>query len=156
MTRCGTHGDDTTSGRCEVCDRLIHMALVQHPVAGVELVPNSTSLVPTVIVGARACWADLLEVLPTLNDGNTARLKVDTWGLPGGPADPVRVWLSRCSIEDGEPFARTVYVEKIVGGAWCPVGYFDGDEPSPRPAPPLGEGWTFTLRRLGADIREAA
>lgn len=43
-----------------------------------------------------------------------------------------RVWLSRCSIADGEPFEHTVYVERLTlddDWRWIDVGYYDGENP---------------------------
>jgi len=79
--------------------------------------------------GDSACWADLLERLPTLSEAQAANLKVDR--------DELRVWLARTGLEDGEPFARTVYVEALDSqtGRWGDVGYYDGDEPDPTPWP---------------------
>lgn len=52
-----------------------------------------------------------LEALPTLAVGQTDDLKIDD--------GKKRVWLSRCSVEDGEPYNDKVTVE-VVGknGRW--------------------------------------
>lgn len=73
-------------------------------------------------------WAALLDELPTLVTSQARDLKVDIGWL--------RVWLSCCGTEDGEPFARTVYVQqhRPTGLVWVvDVGYYDGDEPDPQP-----------------------
>lgn len=44
--------------------------------------------------------------------------------------DGYRVWLSRCGLADGTPFENTVYVERLVDGAWQLVDFYDGDNPS--------------------------
>jgi hypothetical protein len=49
-----------------------------------------------------------LEALPTLSQGQTDDLKVES------PTQ--RVWLSRMTIEDGEPYNNKVTVEKLKGG----------------------------------------
>ena len=45
----------------------------------------------------------------------------------------VRFWVSRCGIEDGEPYDNTVYVEVrewIPGNpSWYDLGHYDGDNP---------------------------
>jgi len=51
-----------------------------------------------------------LEAMPTLATGQADDLKVDTGAK--------RVWLSRCTIEDGEPFNNKVTVERLQDGRW--------------------------------------
>ncbi len=51
-----------------------------------------------------------LENLPTLCTGQADNLKIDT--------GKVRVWLSRCGIEDGEPYNNKVSVEVLKNGRW--------------------------------------
>lgn len=51
-----------------------------------------------------------LEALETINSGQCDDLKVDT--------GTCRVWLSRCSVADGEPYANKVTVERLVSGRW--------------------------------------
>lgn len=58
-----------------------------------------------------------LESLPTLSTGQADDLKVDT-----GKA---RVWLSRCGVEDGEPYANKVTVEKLRDGRWVTVEEYE-------------------------------
>ena len=54
--------------------------------------------------------AEYLKTLPTLCVGHTSDLKIDT--------GDTRVWLSRCSVEDGEPENDRVTVETLVNGRW--------------------------------------
>ncbi len=49
-----------------------------------------------------------LEALPTLSQGHTDDLKVET--------ENTRVWLSRMTVEDGEPYNNKVTIEKLKGG----------------------------------------
>jgi len=52
-----------------------------------------------------------LAAMPTLHQGHFANLKVDT--------GEIRIWLSRCTIADGE--LDPVSVEKLVNGCWVDV-----------------------------------
>lgn len=58
-----------------------------------------------------------LRRLPTLAEGQADDLKVE---VPGK-----RIWLSRCTVEDGEPFNNKVTVEKLVDGRWVEVGCYE-------------------------------
>jgi hypothetical protein len=51
-----------------------------------------------------------LRALPTLSQGHFDNLKVE--------ADGIRVWLSRCTMADGEPYDNKVTVEVIRNGVW--------------------------------------
>ena len=51
-----------------------------------------------------------LRSLPTLAYGQADSLKVET--------STMRVWLSRCGPEDGEPYPNKVTVERLVRGRW--------------------------------------
>lgn len=51
-----------------------------------------------------------LKALPTLAVGQADDLKMDT--------GTVRVWLSRCTVEDGEPYDNKVTVECLLNGRW--------------------------------------
>jgi len=63
-----------------------------------------------------------LEALPVLSQGHVHDLHIDT-GV-------YRVSLSRCSIEDGEPFRNTAYIEiKDANFVWQDLGYYDADSP---------------------------
>lgn len=48
-----------------------------------------------------------LESLPTISAGQFDDLKIET--------ENRRIWLSRCTIEDGEPYNNKVTVEKLTG-----------------------------------------
>jgi hypothetical protein len=51
-----------------------------------------------------------LESRETLAVGQADDLKIST--------STVRVWLSRASIEDGEPYDNKVTIERLVKGSW--------------------------------------
>lgn len=51
-----------------------------------------------------------LKALPTLSTGQADSLKIETANT--------RVWLSRCTVEDGEPYDNKVTVEKLRKGRW--------------------------------------
>ena len=51
-----------------------------------------------------------LEAMPTLATGQADDLKIEILGSAG---EGVRVWLSRCTVEDGEPYNNKVTVEKL-------------------------------------------
>ena len=57
-----------------------------------------------------------LEALPTLSVGQADDLKVDT--------GDTRVWLSRCTVEDGEPYNNKVSVEQYRDGRWQTVDQY--------------------------------
>jgi hypothetical protein len=58
-----------------------------------------------------------LAALPTLSRSQADDLKID---------EPHRrVWLSRCSREDGEPFDNRVTVEALEGGRWVTVDTYE-------------------------------
>ena len=66
-------------------------------------------------------WREL-EDLPTLQQGYTCDLKVDTGEL--------RLWQARTTIEDGEPFRHTIYIERLqMDGRWADDGCYDGSNP---------------------------
>ena len=54
---------------------------------------------------------DYLESLPTITVSQADDLKIDE---PGN----YRVWLSRCGVEDGEPYPNKVTVERWVCDKW--------------------------------------
>lgn len=54
-----------------------------------------------------------LEALPTLSVGQADDLKVDT--------GRTRVWLSRCTVEDGEPYDNKVTIEALRAGRWIEI-----------------------------------
>lgn len=51
-----------------------------------------------------------LEKLPTLSVGQAEDLKIERGNT--------RVWLSRCKVEDGEPYNNKVTVEQYLNGRW--------------------------------------
>ncbi len=58
-----------------------------------------------------------LEVLPTLAEGQTANLKIET--------ETHRVWLNRTGIDDGEQFDNGVCIEHLVNGAWVTINEYE-------------------------------
>lgn len=60
-----------------------------------------------------------LEALPTLSQGHTDNLKYEDLDVG------VRVWLSRCGVEDGEPYPNKVTVERLVDGRWEAVEQYE-------------------------------
>lgn len=62
--------------------------------------------------------ASELKRKPTLSTGQCDSLKVDT-GMK-------RVWISRCTVADGEPFNNKVTVEKLHDGRWETVEEYRG------------------------------
>lgn len=51
-----------------------------------------------------------LEALPTLSESQADSLKLES--------DSERVWLSRCTVADGEIFDNKVTVERLIAGSW--------------------------------------
>lgn len=62
---------------------------------------------------------DQLLEIDTIRSGHDADLKIDD--------GQIRVWLSRNSIKDGEPFDNTIYVERNSDGRWVLSECYDGD-----------------------------
>ena len=62
---------------------------------------------------------DMLNKLPTLNQGHTDDLKLET--------ATTRVWLSRLTIEDGKPYNNQVTVETYNSktGAWVTTEQYE-------------------------------
>jgi len=58
-----------------------------------------------------------LEALPVLSQGQADDLKIDT-GV-------TRIWLSRCTVEDGEPCDNKVTIEELRSGRWVEVGWYE-------------------------------
>ncbi len=54
----------------------------------------------------------------TLSTGQCDSLKVDTGTM--------RVWISRCTVADGEPYNNKVSVEKLRNGRWETVETYKG------------------------------
>lgn len=65
----------------------------------------------------------------TLSSSQSSDLKMS--------GDQYRYWLSRCSIEDGEPFESTVYVEALSESTWVLIDCYDGENPSSTPRPDI-------------------
>lgn len=51
-----------------------------------------------------------LEALPTLSTSQADDLKIDD--------GQTRVWLSRTTVADGEPYDNKVTIERLVNGRW--------------------------------------
>lgn len=51
-----------------------------------------------------------LQRLPTLSTGQADDLKIDD--------EETRVWLSRCTVADGEPYNNKVTIERLTDGRW--------------------------------------
>lgn len=62
-----------------------------------------------------------LDAMPVLAEGQADNLHIDN-------EDGVRIWLSRCGLEDGEPFENTVTVEAYNGNRWETVATYDGGQ----------------------------
>lgn len=60
-----------------------------------------------------------LKNLPTLSVGQADNLKVET--------ETERIWLSRCTVEDGEPYDNKVTVEKFRDGRWASVEEYQAE-----------------------------
>lgn len=58
-----------------------------------------------------------LEALPTITQGQADDLKIDT--------GDTRIWLSRCTVEDGEPCDNKVTIEEYDGNRWVEVGWYE-------------------------------
>ena len=59
---------------------------------------------------------DVLESLPVLHQGQADDCHADD--------GEHRVWLSRCTVEDGEPFDNKVTVEENQNGRWVEIATF--------------------------------
>ena len=64
---------------------------------------------------------DHLNSLPTISEGYTCDLKIDTGDF--------RLFLARTDMNDGEPYNHTAYVETLENGKWIDLGYYDADNP---------------------------
>jgi hypothetical protein len=58
-----------------------------------------------------------IERIPTIHQGQYDNLKVDT--------GRVRVWLSRLTVEDGQPYNNQVTVERLTDGRWETVEEYE-------------------------------
>jgi hypothetical protein len=61
---------------------------------------------------------DELEAMPTLTEGQADDLKIDN-------DDGERIWLSRCTAADGEPWDNKVTVERLIDGRWTEVEWWE-------------------------------
>ncbi len=59
------------------------------------------------------------ENRPTLSTGQADDLKYDN--------GTTRVWLSRCGVEDGEPYPNKLTVETLSNGKWIEVERFQAE-----------------------------
>lgn len=64
---------------------------------------------------------DELSALPTISQGHTDDLKIDT-------GNGERVWLSRMTREDGAEWDHAVTVERYIDGKWVTVEEYDGNQ----------------------------
>jgi hypothetical protein len=62
--------------------------------------------------------ADEIRDLPTLCTGQADSLKVDDGTM--------RVWLSRCTVEDGEPYNDKITIEHLIDGLWVTTNEYPG------------------------------
>lgn len=60
-----------------------------------------------------------IEEMPTIHQGQYANLKIDT--------STERVWLSRLTVEDGQPYNNQVTVEHLADGSWVTVAEYEPD-----------------------------
>lgn len=61
-----------------------------------------------------------LDELPTLTMGQADSLKIND--------DDIRVWLSRCGTESGEPYNDKISIEARINGIWHTVIEYCGDD----------------------------
>jgi hypothetical protein len=62
--------------------------------------------------------AEELDAMNTLAIGQADDLKLED--------GDTRVWLSRCTVEDGEPYNNKVTVERLIDGRWETVREYPG------------------------------
>lgn len=74
------------------------------------------------LIGSHRYTKKELESMPTISQGHTSNLKVEDYNHN----PPVRVWLSRMSIEDGMPYNDAVEVEHCINGCWKLVEQYEG------------------------------
>jgi hypothetical protein len=86
-----------------------------------------------------------LRELPTLHQGQADDCKIES--------DTERVWLSRCTMEDGEPWDHKVTVERYIAGSWVEVEWWQAeDDTDDDDTSAFGPYDTFTLTiKLGND-----
>lgn len=74
------------------------------------------------LIGFRGGYdAATLDGYETLSTGQADDLKLET-------GQGYRFWLSRCGVEDGEPYEHTITVEYEENGSWVNVCRYDGGE----------------------------
>ena len=66
--------------------------------------------------------AEELHKLKTIAEGQADDLKIEI----SSPFVPTRVWISRCTIEDGEPYNNKISIEKLKNGMWKLVDEYEG------------------------------
>jgi len=71
-----------------------------------------------IIKGERKYTSDYLESLPTLCQGQADDLKIEEPGF--------RVWISRCGVEDGEPYDNKITIEEYIDGNWIVTDEYPG------------------------------
>jgi hypothetical protein len=59
-----------------------------------------------------------IEAMPTLHQGQYDDLKQE---VPG----KLKIWLSRCGVEDGMPYDNQVTVERLIDGVWTTVEEYE-------------------------------
>jgi hypothetical protein len=57
-----------------------------------------------------------LEALPVITQGQADDLLIES--------DSERVWLSRCTVDDGEPWNNKVTIERYIGRRWVEVEWW--------------------------------
>jgi hypothetical protein len=67
---------------------------------------------------------DELEAMPTLSEGQADDQKYEGEDDEGR----FRVWLSRCTAADGEPFDNKVTIERYDGRRWYDAEIFPAEE----------------------------
>ena len=93
-TNLGGYGHNTLHGECCDCGKGPN-----DPNHIIERVPLS-----------------VLRSAPTITFGQADDLKIDD--------GKHRVWLSRCTVEDGEPYNNKVTVERLENGRWVEVDQY--------------------------------
>ena len=63
-----------------------------------------------------------LEAMPTLSEGWADDLKIDTGAM--------RVWLSRCDLDDGAEYRAGITVEILCNGRWNTIKTYEGADAS--------------------------
>jgi hypothetical protein len=66
-----------------------------------------------------------LESMPTITQGQADDLKIEREMRSPNYAGPERVWLSRCTVGDGEPWDNKVTIEHYIDGSWIEVEWWE-------------------------------